>query len=976
MFIRLLPTNRRLISVLLLAAAACLLIYQGCSWLDAAVDRDQPSSTALPTETYAWPHEAGDLTPDPDIRMGRLTNGFRYALKENHNPENRVSAHLIIQSGSFHEAEDQQGFAHFLEHMLFNGSTHFGPGELVKYFQEIGMDFGPDANARTGLYETVYDLLLPAGNPESIRQGLIVLRDYADGALLLPSEIDRERKVVLAEKRSRDSVSYRTFEATLAFQMPEARISRRLPIGKEDALATADHYRLRTFYDTWYRPERMVLVMVGDFDMEAAEQMVGNAFGDMASRAEALPEPPSGRIEHHGINIFHHHEREAGNTEVSIEAFRLLPTETDTYRLRQEKLKQDIANRIVQDRLNQLVNNPDAPITSAHIGSGRFWRNVEYAGISAECNPEKWSDTLELLEASLRRAWVHGFTESEFKRVQKDFLNTLETDVKQASTRDSKKLAHGIIRGIGRAEVFLSPQQEKELFYDYIRTLKKQSIHEAFQRSWEPDHRLILVTGNAAPQNDQTNPEAQILAAYEESAKTVVKKAEETEKIVFPYLPEPPAKGVIIRQEWVEDLGVRQVVFENGVRLNLKKTDFEADSIQFILSTGSGRSTEPEDLPGLAYFAEAVVNGSGLGRMDKDQLEIALAGKNTTVSFHVDNEKFFFAGKSVPGESTLFMQLLRAQLIDPGFREDALVLAKERFGQEYASMSRSIENAYQLFIQRFLAGGDSRFGFPHPPVLPKITLASIRDWLPLPIENPDVELSVVGDFDTEEIIELAALYLGSIKNRPSKQKNAALRTDPSFPRAEYRDIDMQTKIQKGLVIVAFPTADIWDISRTRRLNILARIFSDRIRERIREKLGAAYSPYAYNQASRVYKGYGVLETHIIINPAESAKVIAEVTRIASDMAENGVTTEELKRAIEPTMTSLKEYLTKNSYWLHTVLNGCGKYPQQLEWSGNMLTDYASITREEISFLAADYLNVQQSATISVTPKNRGPSEPN
>jgi zinc protease len=197
------------------------------------------SSAAAEAGRSIWPHDGSDLAPDPSLTFGKLPNGFRYVLMKNTTPRDRVSMHLNVQAGSLHESDDQQGLAHFLEHLLFCGTTHFPPGELVRYFQEIGMQFGPDANAHTGFADTVYDILLPSGGREDLEKGLLVLRDYADGALLLESEIDRERNVVLAEKRARDSADYRTFLATLGFRFPDARLPHRLPIGKEEVLRTA-----------------------------------------------------------------------------------------------------------------------------------------------------------------------------------------------------------------------------------------------------------------------------------------------------------------------------------------------------------------------------------------------------------------------------------------------------------------------------------------------------------------------------------------------------------------------------------------------------------------------------------------------------------------------------------------------------------------------------------------------------------------
>ena len=245
-----LPQSRRVIALCLLLAGIALILFS-CSSSKEIQQKDTFGTTAGADEEAnsallpIWPHDNSDLKPDPALFFGKLENGFRYVLMHNRNPENRVSMHLNVQAGSMQETDGQQGLAHYLEHMLFNGSEHFAPGELVKYFQSIGMQFGADANAHTGFFETVYDIFLPAGDRENLEKGLLVMHDYAGGALLLPSEIDRERKIILAEKRSRDSASYRTFVATLDFELPDARMTHRLPIGTDAVLNSAGQEELK-----------------------------------------------------------------------------------------------------------------------------------------------------------------------------------------------------------------------------------------------------------------------------------------------------------------------------------------------------------------------------------------------------------------------------------------------------------------------------------------------------------------------------------------------------------------------------------------------------------------------------------------------------------------------------------------------------------------------------------------------------------
>jgi len=916
-----------------------------------------------------WPHEKSDLRPDPALVFGGLPNGFRYVLMENRKPKNRVSMHLNVQAGSLHESDKQQGLAHFLEHMLFDGSTHFKPGELVKYFQSIGMEFGPDANAHTGFHQTVYDILLPEGSGESLEKGLMVIKDYAEGALLLQSEIDRERKVVLAEKRSRDSVSYRTFISTLMFEFPEARISKRLPIGKEDVLRTAHRASFKDFYDTWYRPGKMILVMVGDFDSSLAASLIEDNFSALSPRAPPESEPDIGTINHRGVEAFYHFEKEAGNTTVTIEVLKKVQKEPDSLAFQRRWLKKSIADRIVMDRLNTLVSKPDTPFTSASIGSGIFSHEIKYAQITADCSPENWEKSLPLLEQILRKAIQYGFTESELERVKKDYLSELDTAVNKASTRNSSDLARGIIRNLNSNRVFQSPRQERELFTPLIQRLTLKDVYDYFKKTWAPEHRLVLVTGNVNLTGTDAVPEAKILRVFNKSSKVGVSRPVEIKSAVFPYLPEPEKKGRVINRTHIPDLDFTQVDFENGVRLNLKKTDFEADEVLVNLAFGRGRSTEPVNLPGLADLSAEVVNESGLGKLEKDEMNRAMAGKNTTVRFDVGEDRFFFKGQTVSKEASLLFQLIYAHLIDPGYREDAYSLTMERFVQRYQALSRSIDGAIKLSGARFLAGGDSRFGLPAYEKFKELTLDHVRSWIDPALKYERLEVSVVGDVDVDSVINLAATYLGSLPPKPGIEIGKDSRR-PVFPAARSLKIAVATEIPKGLVIVAFPTEDFWNIQRTRRFSALAAIFSDRLRIRVREKLGAAYSPFAYNRSSRAYPGYGVFQAFVHVDPEQSDKVVDEVKKISIDLAKNGVTQDELVRAIEPMLTGIKDMRRTNNYWLNSVLSGSTDHPRQLDWSRTILNDYASITVAEVSRLASQYLDTSKTATIIVKPERR------
>ncbi len=911
-----------------------------------------------------WPHEKSDLRPDPNLVFGRLNNGFRYVLLENHVPKDRVSMHLNVQAGSVHEADNQQGLAHFLEHILFCGSTHFKPGELVKYFQSIGMKFGPDANAHTGFYETVYDILLPKGSENSFAGGLLVMSDYAKGALILDAEVDRERKVILAEKRERDSASYRTFISTLKFEFPDAIISRRLPIGKEKVISKAGRFLLRNFYDKWYRPETMILVIVGDFNIETAASLIEKKFSSLSARMPE-PEPPLlGEINHKGIKAFYHFEKEAGNAGVNIEMIRKIVHKPDSYDFQRNLLARNIANEIVQNRLDALSIKSNCPFTSASIGSGYYMKKIEFADISGKCSPENWDRTLAILEQSLRKALEYGFTKLELERVKKDYLSDLDNSVKKVSTRDSRKLARKIMRALNSDRVFQSPVQEKELFAPAVDSLTLKEVHDAFKLAWEPDHRLVLLTGNVDLATGKGQPEEKVLSIYEKSSRVKVSRPVEKQAVRFPYFPEPDKKGKITLKKDLSDVGVVQVDFENNVRLNLKKTDFKANEVLVRLAFGSGKASEPEDKPGLARLSTMVINGSGLGSLDRSELDRALAGKDSAVVFGINQESFYLKGRTISKELPLLFQLLYAYITDPGIRQDAFSFSMERVKHQYASLEHTVDGAMTLFGRRFLAGGDSRFGLPPYDQFRKLTIADIHGWIKSSFKKDNIEISLVGDFDIDLAIELASKYFGSLSKRTVV--NIKTRSGyPKFPVAQTIELKVDTKLPKGLVVMAYPTEDIWDINRTRRLSLLAEIFSERLREKIREKLGASYSPFAFNRPSRAFKGYGVFHAFVEVDPEKTELVAGEIKKIVADLIADGVTKDELKRALEPMLTGIKEAHRKNGYWLNTVLSLSSIHPQQLEWSRTIMSDYALITADELSWLARKYLDNDKAAAIII-----------
>jgi zinc protease len=909
---------------------------------------------------------AGKIPRDPALVQGTLANGFQYLLMKNTTPKDRVSVHLNVFTGSVHERDDEQGIAHFLEHMLFNGSEHFKPGELITYFQSIGMDFGADANARTSFFSTIYDLSLPKGDEKHLKDAFVVIKDYAGGALLLESEVDRERGVVLAEKRERDSVSFRTFKKELAFELPGSLLAERLPIGTAQVLEKADRELLKGFYDNWYRPDNLALVIVGDMDIDLTQSLIRKTFSTLKSRsAEPMVGPDISWTPHQGTKVFYHYEPEAGNTDVTIERITHEDFKPETVDRLKEKSTQYIGDLIFQNRLSRMVREQTADFSSASVYSGTYLKNLTIAAVQASCDPENWESSLGQLETALRQALEHGFLPRELDRVKADVLSSLDADVAGATTRKSNAVARELLNALNRKELFLSPEQNRDILSPHISALTLKQVNAAFKASWPMDQRLVLVSGNAAI---KTDPETRIAQIFQKSSAVSVSPYHLAEAKAFPYLKLSEKKGsIVVSRENVKNLGIRQVDFSNHVRLNLKPTDFKKGEFAFKAVFGTGRAGIPESLYGVSQLIQSAVGQSGFGAMDMDEIDMALAGKEMDYSFKIDDTYFSIEGTAPPEEAELVFQLLYTYFNDPGFKEKSLDLAKVKYRQRYDELKRTPDGIMQIKGSRFLAEGDPRFGLTPPDLINGISMDKIASWLRPAFDSAPLEVSFAGDFDTEKLVELGQTYMGGMSDRMKPSKTLPLKEGVGFPKGRTQVYELDTKLDKGMIRVSFLTDDFWDIMQTRKLSVLSRVFSERLRITIREALGASYSPYVYNKPSLIYEGYGVMNAVVNLSPKSVDMVVEQINALIEDLAANGVTPKELELVKAPLLNHLAVLRQNNGYWLNSVMSNSFRYPERLDWANHLVSGYSEITARQLSDLAKQYLLIKERALIIIRP---------
>lgn len=920
----------------------------------AAADTDSCLSTA-------WPHEQSELEPDPSLHFGRLANGLRYVLQTNKEPRDRVAVYLNVEAGSLYEQQDERGLAHYLEHMLFNGTTNFPPGQLIDYFRSIGMSFGADVNGYTTYTDTVYKLIVPEGTAEGLARALLVMRDYADGALLLEEEVERERGVILAEKTARDSARYRSALARNSFILRNTPFPERQPIGDEQVLLEAGPDELRNFYRRWYRPDNMILIMVGDLDPATAESLITTHFGSMQSSGSVVC-PEYGTTDHSGIETFYHFEPELGATEIAIETVRNKQPEADSLALQKQSLLRYMASMIVNHRLSRLQESVDTPFTSAGYYDTVMFDRFRITGIRASAKQEHWRPSLALIEAQLRALIDHGINDSELERVKRDLQAELENAVLSAETRNSMRLISLIVASLDAHRVLLSPEQELELFAPFLESVTKDDVNRVYKESWNNDVRLVQVIGDAQLSSSD-NPD-ELLAFYRELAARKIEPPEPVALASFPYLaPEAePSEPVNIR--FLDEIGARRVDFANGLIVNLKATDFKQNQVRLALNFGDGRRSQPKK--GLGMLASSVVNGSGTARLTASELQEALSGTSLQYGFRIGEEAFVLSGQSTTAEIELLFQVVHTLLNDPGFRNSVYEISMKNFESMYRRLANSIEGGASLHLDNFFNGNVRESGLPSWEEFSALQLSEVVDWLQPYFEGAPLELTVVGDIDPDRMIELAARYFAAPVERTYVQQS---QPTARFPAGEQREVAVQSSVDKALVRYAWLTDDFHDIKRTRRLHVLAAALEERLRLKIREELGASYSPSVYSVNSRIYPGYGAIYADVVVD-----RSLVEVAREALDEIEASFTRtpvddEELIGAQAPILTSLKDGLRTNGYWLNSVLTLSSRHQEQLHWPLTLIDDFSSISSAEINDLAQRYIRSDRRAVGIVRSGN-------
>jgi zinc protease len=898
----------------------------------------------------AWNFAASDVPVDPNIVFGVLPNGMKYALLKNSTPKDSVVLRMRFAVGSFAEADDQRGLAHFLEHMAFNGSTNVPEGEMIKLLERKGLAFGADTNASTGFDETVYKLDLPGASDDLIDTGLMLMRETGGELTIDPAAVDRERGIILSERRARDTYQLRSLVDQLDFQMKGMTVASRIPVGTEEVIKTAPAARLRDLYDRYYRPERATLVMVGDFDPVAVEAKIKARFSDWKGRGPAGADPEIGNVDYARAAAADDFVDPAIQDSVTVAAFKPWVDEADTKAKRARDLAEDIGEAIVSRRLSKLALNEDSPILTGYFSDAAGWKTFEQMTIGAVAKEGAWKEALALIEQEQRRAIEHGFTQAEVDEQLANRRTALKNSVAGVTTRRSDSLADALIAAADGDFVFVRPETSQTLFEATAPSLNAAAVTAAFRKRMDGFSAPLARVTTKKPVEGGTGA---ILAALRASTQVAVAAPTEAANAAFAYN-DFGTPGKVVSDERIEDLGIRRIRFANHVMLNIKKTDFQKDKVLLSLRIDGGNLLATRDDPTKVALAGSLMLG-GLEAHSLDELRSILAGKTISPSFGNDADAFGGSAQTSPEDFALQAKLMAAYLTHPGYRADGLALIRRVLPQQYAANDATPAAVLGRDVGGILANDDPRSQTPPLAKLMALDWAQLKPAVADSFAHGAIEIGVVGDIDEQAAIDAIAATFGALpERRAAFDPRADARIRQFAANRSERTLIHKGPAEQAELRVYWPARDDSDLAETMRLTLLSRVMQLMLTEELREKLGESYSPTAAASLSDEFPGYGHLFAASNVDYKDLATTRAAIFAIAKDLRDKPVDADLLDRARKPLVEAMTKARRENSYWLNYVAEAAS-HTDRLDRSRKSIGDVEAATPADLQALARRYL---------------------
>ena len=909
---------------------------------------------------------SSNLPTSPLVKTGKLANGLTYYIHKNPRPENKLELRLVVKAGSILEDDDQQGLAHFTEHMAFNGSTNFKRNELVSYLQSIGVKFGADLNAYTTFDETVYILPIPTDNPKVVDQGFQVLQDWAHGLSMNDADIDSERGIVLEELRIGKGVEDRVNKVLLPKVLNGSRYAERLPIGKEQIIRNFNYDAIKRFYRDWYRPDLMAVVAVGDIDPDQAQKLIERHFGKLKNPANPRPRVYATipeRQESEGLVVT---DKEMSTNTIYIRyPIQPWPAE-NTLRDYRQKLIESIGASILSQRMVELTQQANPPFLQGGSGMSKIVRGYRSFGAGAVLGKGGVAPAINALVAEDERARQFGFTASELERARKGMLRSYENMYQERDKSDSAGYAAEYIRNFLEGESIPGVVNEYQYAQQLIPGITLDEVNAAM-RAAIPDNqsKLVIYTGIDKPGAPAPKP-AELLALATAAEKISV-KANEEKVYGSQLMPARPVAGSIVKQTTNDKLGTTDLVLSNGVRVVLRPTDFNNDEVLMGgLRYGGWSLFEDRDLFA-AHYASSIVNQMGVLDYSPSDLVKMLAGKSVSASARVSALNEAVRGEAGRDDIETMLQLTYLQMTQP--RKDPVIYSAFVDRQRELAQNNLVrpESVFYDTVSRTLYNDSPRVRrLAKPADFDQLSLDRVFDLYTSRMASArDFTFFIVGSFDVEKIKPLIATYLASLPTGPIA---TAFRDEGIRPvRGVIKKEVHAGAEQKSVISLSFTGEAPYTREDALRMRVLTEVLNIKLIEVLREKMGAIYSADLSGSLNRQpYASYAI-NANLPCAPENVDKVLAATFAEIETVKQQGAQVADLDKVKASMLRAYRKSMRENGYWMGSLQNALvnGTDPQEILTFEQRL---AAVTPADVAQAAQRYFDLQNYVQVVLYPQ--------
>lgn len=856
------------------------------------------------------------IETSPDVKTGKLENGLTYYIIQNKKPENRMELRLAVNAGATSEEDNQQGLAHFVEHMAFNGTRHFKKNELVNYLESIGTKFGPHLNAYTSFDETVYMMQVPTDSVTQFDKAFLILEDWAHGITFDSNEVNKERGVVIEEWRLGQGAFERMRNEYWPMLFTGSRYGHRIPIGQKNVLETAPASRLKSFYKDWYRPELMAVIAVGDFDVNVVEQKIIAHFSKLKNPVKPRALTAWDVLETPNLQVATVKDKEAPYSIVQV-IYKLPKTEFKTEGDFRRILLERIFNGMMASRLDELIHKPDAPFNYASIRYGELVRYKNSYSSFAIVNEKNIMKGLTALVDESERVNRFGFNAIEFDRQVIQMQRQLDKQMNEADKTESARLAGKVVSSYLKGQALLSVQKEFELFSKYIGTIHVEDVNQ-FCRDWvkDPTKNCLVILETPDKPNIKIPEHSDIMDVVREVSKRDIHPYQDFTSNK-PLMETPPTPGKIVAEKKDAMNGITEWKLSNGVTVAFKKTDFKNDEVQLRAFSWGGASLYPIGDDASASEAASIVSNSGVGSLNYNDLNKYMKGKIANVRPYISETSEGMSGSSSLQDIETMMQLVHLYFTAP--RNDTAGFKSYMERQRAFIENRSLdpENAYEDTIEVTMSNYHPRR---RPWTLGLLNEVKQKRAFELYRERfanaADFTFTFVGSIEETMLKNLVLQYLATLPGNATKEKWEDVGV--TTPKGKISKTVKSGMEAKSTVTMRFTGEAKFDPKENMNMKVLMKLMSIKLRESLREENSGTYGVSCYGGLMRIPRQEFYVNVSFGCGPENIDRLTKAALKVIDKVQEEGCNEQDLIKIKETFRREREVSLKDNNWWLSTI----------------------------------------------------------